>query len=179
MSLSGVERSRYRLCDDKLGIVVVDGDRLLKYVLRAGRFETVEGARSGSGCWLVYSLGEFLAYPISVAAREGALNWTSPSSVSRSSVPARWRRSMIEVRRPARDDDWVGVVFVFSRGLNRGLGIALSGALKRGLGRALVASKLLRLASILLSARLGLCFALLNASLGAMSWRGEGSDSST
>lgn len=75
------------------------------------------------------------------------------------------------------DDDWVGVVF--SGGFNRGLGRALSGTVKRGLGRALVASKLLRLASILLSARLGLCFALLSTSLGAMSWRGEGSDSST
>lgn len=80
------------------------------------------------------------------------------------------------MRRPARED-WVGVVA--SGGLKRGLGRGFSGALKRGLGRALVASKLLRLASILLSARLGLCFALLNVSLGAMSWRGEGSDSST
>ncbi len=81
------------------------------------------------------------------------------------------------MRRPAREEDWVGVVF--SGGLKRGVGMALSGTVKRGLGRALVASKLLRLASILLSARLGLCFALLNASFCAMIWRGEGSDSST
>jgi hypothetical protein len=96
-------------------------------------------------------------------ALDGALNGAS-SSVSRSSVPARCLRSITDVRRPVRDD-CVGVVF--------------SGGLNLGLGRALVASKLLRLASNLLSARLGLCFVLLNASLDARSGRGEGSESST